>query len=211
MRADGSGEPKRILDVGARKNARAFSMRADGRFVYGILGTSGVPDLWTVPIELSDPDNPKTGKPEPFLTEAEVEVDATFSPDGKFMAYASTEAGPNELYVRPFPGPGGKRKISTNGGKFPAWSRAGQLFFLGGDDRVMVVDYTTEGEAFLPGTPRAWAPAQIYRDGVRMNFDLAPDGKRVVVTPRPAETNAKENLHATFLLNFFDEVRRRIP
>jgi serine/threonine-protein kinase len=211
MRADGSGEPKRILDVGAQKNARPFSMRADGRLVYGILGVNGVPDLWTLRIDLSDANNPKAGTPEPFLAEAEVEVDATFSPDGKFLAYASTETGPNELYVRPFPGPGGKRKISTGGGKFPAWSRTGELFFLGGDDRVMVVDYTTEGEAFLPGTPRAWATTQVYRDGVRMNFDLAPDGKRIVVTPRPAEANVKENLHATFLLNFFDEVRRRIP
>ena len=211
MRADGSGEPKRVIDLGSQKNVRPFSLRPDGRLVYGILGANGVPDLWTVPLDLSQPDNPKAGKPEPFLNEAAVEVDAVFSPDGRFLAYASTETGPNELYVRPFPGPGGKRQISTTGGKFPAWSRTGQLFFLGGDDRVMVVDYTTEGEAFNAGKARPWAPTQVYRDGVRMNFDLAPDGKRVVVTPRPADTSSKENLHATFLLNFFDEVRRRIP
>ena len=82
---------------------------------------------------------------------------------------------------------------------------------LGGDDRIMVVDYTTDGGAFFPGTPRPWAQTQILRDGVRQNFDLAPDGKRVVVFPRPTETKAEGPLHATFLLNFFDEVRRRIP
>jgi hypothetical protein len=51
----------------------------------------------------------------------------------------------------------------------------------------------------------------VYRDDVRLNFDLAPDGTRVVVTPRPAETTARENLHVTFLLNFFDEVGGLIP
>jgi serine/threonine-protein kinase len=211
MRADGSGEPRRLLDVGGAKNTRLFSFRADGRLVFGILGANGVPDLWTVPVDLSEPENPKAGKPEPFLAEAAVEVDAAFSPDGKFLAYASTEAGPNELFVRPFPGPGGKRKVSTAGGKFPAWSRTGELFFFAGDDRIWVVDYTTEGDAFFPGKPRQWAPTQVYRDGVRLNFDLAPDGKRVVVLPRTAEASSTENLHATFLLNFFDEVRRRIP
>ena len=59
--------------------------------------------------------------------------------------------------------------------------------------------------------PRVWASTQIFRDGVRQNFDVAPDGKRVVVFPRPMESSSEGPLHATFLLNFFDEVRRRVP
>jgi hypothetical protein len=51
----------------------------------------------------------------------------------------------------------------------------------------------------------------VLRDGVRQNFDVTPDGKRVVVFPRPMETSSEGPLHATFLLNFFDEVRRRVP
>ena len=140
-----------------------------------------------------------------------MEVDPAFSPDGRFLAYASTESGPNDVYVQPFPRTGGKWKVSTAGGKFPAWSRTTrELFFLGGDDRIMVVNYTVEGNSFISGSPRAWSPTQVFRDGVRQNFDVSPDGKRVVMFPRPIE-QAEGSLHTTFLLNFFDEVRRRIP
>jgi serine/threonine-protein kinase len=114
--------------------------------------------------------------------------------------------------VRPFPGPGGKWKISTAGGKFPAWSRATrELFFLGGDDRIWVASYTIEGDSFSAGRPRPWSPTQVLRDGVRQNFDVSADGKRVVIFPRPATEQVEGSLHVTFLLNFFDEVRRRIP
>ena len=75
-----------------------------------------------------------------------MEVDPAFSPDGKFLAYASNESGAEEVFVRPFPGPGGKWKISTAGGKFPAWSRATrELLFLGGDDRIMAVELFDAG------------------------------------------------------------------
>jgi serine/threonine-protein kinase len=210
IRADGSSAPQRLLEKTA--NARPFSFSPDGRLVYSPFGAQGLPDIWTLPIDLSDPDHPKPGKAEPFLNEPFVEVDPAFSPDGKFLAYASNESGPNEVFVRAFPGPGGQWKVSTAGGKFPAWSRmTRELFFLGGDDRIMVANYTIEGQSFIPGKPRPWSPTQVLRDGVRLSFDVTPDGKRVVVFPRPAETKTEGSLHATFLLNFFDEVRRRIP
>ncbi|MGH9257107.1 MAG: protein kinase domain-containing protein [Vicinamibacterales bacterium] len=210
IRADGSGQPLQLLDKA--ENPRPFSFRPDGRLVYTPFGTAGLPDIWTLPIDLSDPERPKPGKAEPFLVEPHVEVDPAFSPDGNFLAYASTESGPNEVFVRPFPGPGGKWKISTAGGKFPTWSRATrELFFLGGDDRIMVVSYTIEGDSFSAGRPRPWSPTQVLRDGVRQNFDVSADGKRAVIFPRPAAEQTEGSLHVTFLLNFFDEVRRRIP
>jgi Tol biopolymer transport system component len=211
IRADGSSMPQKLLEKTA--NPRPFSFSPDGRLIYSPFGSRGLPDLWTLPIDLSDSERPKAGTPEPFLTEAFVEVDPAFSPDGKFIAYASNEFGAaNDIFVRPFRGKGGKWRVSTGGGKFPAWSaQTRELFFLGGDDRIMVVSYTVTGDSFVAAAPRPWSPTQILRDGVRQSFDVAPDGKRVVMFPRPTETKNEGSLHATFLLNFFDEVRRRIP
>jgi serine/threonine-protein kinase len=209
IRADGSGQPVQIADK--MNNPRPGSLASDGRVVFSPAG-AGLPDIWTLPLDLSDPERPKPGRAEPFLKEPVVEVDAMFSPDGKFLAYASNESGAEEVFVRPFPGPGGKWKISTAGGKFPAFSRtSGELFFLGGDDRIMVVSYSITGDSFSAGKPRVWSPTQIRRNGVIQSFDISADGKRAVIFPRPAAEEGQGNLHATFLLNFFDEVRRRIP
>lgn len=73
------------------------------------------------------------------------------------------------------------------GGKFPAWSGAThELLFLGGDDHIMAASYSTQGDTFNAGAPRVWSPTPVQRSGVMQNFDVSPDGKRVVMLPRPA-------------------------
>ena len=97
-------------------------------------------------------------------------------------------------------------------GKFPAWSPAThELLFLATDDRVMAVSYSLQGDSFSSGAPRVWSPNKVRRNGVQGSFDVSPDGKRVAMFPSAEVEQAGSTLHATFLLNFFDEVRRRIP
>jgi hypothetical protein len=116
------------------------------------------------------------------------------------------------VFVRSFPRPGGKWKISTDGGKFPAWSRAThEILFLDFDDHIVAVNYTLQGDTFSPGIPHVWSSTKVRRTGVEQNFDVSPDGKRVVMFPRPTAEQSQGSLHVTFLLNFFDEVRRRVP
>jgi len=209
-RADGAGQRQLLVEKMA--SPRPTSFAPDGRLVFSPQ-TGSLPDIWTLPIDLTDPDHPKPGKAEPFLAEPTVvEVDAAFSPDGKFIAYSSSESGSSEVFVRPFPGPGGKWRVSTMGGKFPVWSpTTHELLFLAGDDRIMAANYSMQGDSFSAVTPRVWSPTQVLRTGVLQDFDASSDGKRIVMFPRPAAENAGGSLHATFLLNFFDEVRRRIP
>jgi serine/threonine-protein kinase len=210
IRADGAGQRQAILDK--VQNPRPFSFAPDGRLIF-TPSVGGLPDVYTLPIDITDPEHPKPGKAEPFLTDPTiVEVDPMFSPDGKFIAYSSNESGDEAVFVRPFPGPGGKWKVSTKGGKFPVWSAAThELFFLGSDDRIWTASYTTQGDSFSAGVPRVWSSTQVRRNSVQQNFDISPDGKRVVMFPRPVAEESGGNLHATFLLNFFDEVRRRVP
>ena len=214
IRSDGGGQAQLLAGNQPNSNSRPTSFSPlvgkDTRLIF-MSSKIGVPDLWTLPIDLSDPERPQAGKPEPFLAEPQiVEVDGAFSPDGKFIAYSANEQGSQQVYVRPFPGPGGRWKVSTAVGAFPAWSPATrELFFLGSDDRIMAVSYAIGGsggqqDAFsIVGTPRVWSPQPVRRTSVRQNFDVSRDGKRVVMFPRPAVENAGGNMHATFLVNFF--------
>ena len=206
IRADGGGQPQRLLEK--RTSVRVFSTTPDGRVAF----LSGLGALETLPLDLKNPENPKPGQAEPFRGDTVFRVDAVFSPDGKFIAYASNESGSQEeVYVEPFPGPGGKWKISTGGGKFPAWSKtAHELLFLGGDNRIMAASYMTQGDAFSSATPRVWSPTPIRRLGVQGSFDVAPDGKHVVMFPMPAKLEEAGTVHITFLLNFADELKRRL-
>ena len=215
IRADGAGQRQPLLETADTPRPFCFEPTQnnnEARLAF-LLTTTGLPYISTLPIDLTDPEHPKAGKPEPFLAVAAfAQADPMFSPDGKFIAYASGESGNEEVFVRPFPGPGGKWKVSSKGGKFPSWSAAThELLFLGGDDRIMAASYSTQGDAFSAGVPRVWSPTQVRRNGVRQNFDVSPDGKRVIMFPRPVAEESTGNLHATFLLNFFDEVRRRVP
>ena len=73
------------------------------------------------------------------------------------------------------------------------------------------MDYTVEGGSFVPGKRRLWSDKQIFYPGTG-NFDLAPDGKRFAVFTLPETApGEKGSVHVTMLLNFFDELKRRIP
>jgi len=136
-----------------------------------------------------------------------------FSPDGRWIAYRSNESGRSEIYVRPFPsGRAGKWQISTGGGLYGIWSNKDrELFYETTDHRIAVVDYTVNGDSFVPGKARVWSEKQVFYTG-NLNLDLAPDGKRFAVFPMPeAAGGEKGSVHVVFLQNFLDELRRRIP
>jgi Tol biopolymer transport system component/predicted Ser/Thr protein kinase len=212
MRGDGAGEPQRLL--ASSNSPRPWSMSPDGRrLAYFQINTDTGCDIWTLPLDLSDPDHPKAGKPEPFLCAPAGGTQPMFSPDGRWIAYRDDESGSNEIYVRPFPAAsGGKWQISSGGGLYAVWSKNGhQLYYEAADNRIMVVDYTVDGTVFVPRKPRLWSDKQIFYTGTS-NLDLAPDGKRFVVLQLPEPVpGEKGSVHVALLLNFFDELRRRIP
>jgi Tol biopolymer transport system component/predicted Ser/Thr protein kinase len=213
IRSDGAGDPQTLLE--SKTDLRPYSFSPDGkRLAFSESGVETGLDLWTLPLDLGDPEHPKAGTPEAFLRTMADEWEPAFSPDGRWVAYLSTATGVNEVYVQPFPGPGGKWLISTGGGRHPIWSRNGrELFYQAPDYRIMVATYTAKGDSFAADKPRPWAPTQILEpNALYWNLDLAPDGKRFVVAARPEATGGqKGSVHVTVLLNFFDELRRRVP
>jgi serine/threonine-protein kinase len=214
MRADGAGEAQRLTESSTLQIPGSFS--PDGkRLAFTEQGSGTGSDIWTLPIEFGDGDNPKPGKPEPFLRTASTEMYPQFSPDGRWLAYASTDSGRMEVYVRPFPGPGGKWQISNGSGLFPMWSpKAHELFYHSADSRIMVAAYTAKGDSFLADKPRLWSERRLTDSGtgIAPNLAVAPDGKRfAILTPADTSDDQKPPTQMIFLFNFFDDLRRRVP
>jgi serine/threonine-protein kinase len=209
MRADGSSPAQRLTESKNLQVPYSFSPDSKRLSFVEVPPGSGA-DIWTLPIDWSDPENPKPGKPEQFLVTKANESRPMFSPDGRWLAYFSGESlGTGEIFVRPFPGPGGVWQISNGGGDWPVWSRDGkQLFWQAPNGALMVAGYTVAGNTFIAEKQRVWSVKTRYV-GTNREWDLAPDGKRILVMdPQRAETAAPPT-HVTLLLNYFDEVRRR--
>lgn len=210
IRADGGGEAIRLYEAKALVRAHSFS--PDGRrLAFSESSPETGTDLWTLPLDISDPEHPKPGKPAIFLRTPSNEVFPAFSPDGRWIAYQSNESGSEQIYVRPFPGPGGHWQVSTGGGQFPIWSpNRRELFFQNLANQTMSVEYTATGGSFDAGMPRVWSDGHLLGTVQVPTLDLAPDGKRFVGPPFDA-AGVRPTVHVTFLINFFDELKRRMP
>jgi serine/threonine-protein kinase len=212
IRSDGAGKPQILIQ--SKNDQISYSFTADGkRLSYQKLTTQNY-DLWTAPIEI-DGVGLRAGKPEVFLNSPFDERRPAFSPDGHWLAYDSNESGTYQVYVRAFPDTEGKWQVSSNGGYFPLWSHHGhELFFRATDNRIMVVDYTVKGDAFVVDKPRAWSEKPLVDSTISGigSYDLAPDDKRVAALAQ-VDTPELERGHTQviFLENFFDELRRRAP
>ena len=146
------------------------------------------------------------------MNSAFLEREPVFSPDGHWLAYHSSESGSYEVYVRPFPGPGGKWPVSTGGGRDPKWSPNGkELFYRTADNKIMIVTYFVSGDSFRADKPQLWSPGQFTDRGNAYNFDLHPDGKRFAVLKAPGTEQTASVNKVSFIFNFFDELRSKLP
>jgi serine/threonine-protein kinase len=208
--ADGTGEAQRLTQ--STHMQVPTSWHPSGKFlVFEQQSTQTTSDLLILPLE-SSAAGFKAGKPAVFLNSPRVECEAAFSPDGRWLAYVSSESGTYELFVRAFPGPGGKWQVSTGGGRFPTWSRAGKrLFYRSSDRKLMVSDYVVEGGSFHSGKPQVWSATPFELRGPYRPFDLHPDGQRFAVLKSLTSQAETKSNHVTLIFNFADELRRIAP
>jgi Tol biopolymer transport system component len=167
---------------------RVTSWSADGRFL--LYDVSNDPktgyDIWVLPNPLGPPG---ASKPWPFLRTRFNELNAQFSPDGKWVAYSSDESGRFEIYATPFPGPGGKRQISTGGGRYPRWRSDGkEIFYTTNVGRLTVAEVTEQSDTLEVGaiTP-LFGPLQI---GNGYQYDVSADGQRFLALVPPEQTSS---------------------
>ena len=209
IRANGSGKPVPLLkEPGVQV---PWSLSADGRrLAFHQLSPKTGFDLWTVSLQ-SSATGLTVGAPEPFLQTSAFETYPSFSPDGKWISYASNESGSWQVYVRTFPDGAGKVQVSTSGGRISFWSPDGhELYYRTDDQRIMVARCTVRHGTFVVDSVRPWAQVRLADTGVLANLDLAPDGQHfLLLTPADSPENQQSQNHVTFMLNFFDELGQR--
>ena len=199
QRIDGGGGLERRIetDVGSQ----AESVSADGRFV--ALTYDDRRDRNDIFVH-----DRESGKTTPFLTSEYDEDHPAFSPDGTLLAYAANDSGRSEVYVRPFPGPGGKYPVSNHGGTGPVWSRDGrELFYAEGDKMMRVAIERSPRLAASAPQPLFETPDFVWERP--RNYDVLPDGSGFVIVRRGAGTPATRTLRAVF--DWFAELERLAP
>jgi serine/threonine-protein kinase len=203
--ADGSAPPERLTSETDLQQEWPTSFSPDGKLllvgVYNWSDTSPantVSDIFVLPLA-----GERTLRP--FLQTPDEENDAHFSPDGRWVVYWSNESGGRQIFVRPFPGPGPRWQISAEGGVEPHWSKNGRELFYRQGDKMMTVDVEMK-PTFRPGRPRMLFEGR-FLDNAR--YDVSPDSQRfLMIKPDPAESGPA---HVNVVLNWFEEVKRRVP
>ena len=192
LRADGS-IPDPLLEQ-ANDQAPTSARRDGSLVVFQETHPQSREDIHILPLDGST-------DPYPFLATSYNEQEAVFSPDGRFLAYASDETGRFEIYVQALSGDGGKIAISTDGGKWPRWSPKGDELFYRLGTAMMVVSVELE-PSFRPGTP------ELLFDGpYAEEFDVFPDGEHFAMLSLP-EVDLRE---ITVVVNWFSELAQIVP
>jgi Tol biopolymer transport system component len=201
--ASGVGQDELLLSSDSPPRPRDWSM--DGRFiVYQPQGTKTGFDVWALPLE-------GERKPFPVLQTPFFDGSPRLSPDGRWLAYYSTESGRGEVYVTTFPTPGAKWQISTSGGGQPVWRRDGkELYYVAADDKLMAVAVqggAASAAGFTAGAPQALFELPLPFGSV-LNTDFynaSADGQRFLVNTPVGEATAAP---LTVVVNWTAEVKR---
>ena len=196
--ADGSGGLERLTSGDIEL---PFSWSADGK-ILATVDTSKDPAIWLLHID--------DRKRERFPPDASAFNDAPqFSPDGHWILYASTVGGRRVIYVEPYPGPGGKREIASDGATEPLWSPTGREIFYRVGDKMMAVDVATA--PFSMGKPHELFERRYLPNTngyARPNYDVSADGQRFLMV-KPVEER-DEPTQINVVLNWTEELKRTV-
>jgi eukaryotic-like serine/threonine-protein kinase len=195
--ASGAGTEELLLETPNNKWVQDWSR--DGRFLlYGEADPKTGRDLYALPMTGND------RKPIEVVKTPFEELNGQFSPDGRWLAYETSESGRFEIVVQPFPVPNGKWQVSTKGGIQPRWRADGkELYFVAPDSQLMAASITAAGATFSAGTPVPLFPVMLP-PGLGANnqqYAVSRDGRFLI--NQPVETSNTAPI--TLILNWSPE------
>lgn len=202
--ADGSGEAKQLLDIGTAHTLQQEldDWSPDGRYLLyesGTIGEGNGIDLWLLPLS--------GGPPAPLISSPGDQQFGQFSPQGRWVAYASSETGRSEVYVVPFPTTGSKWQVSASGGTRPRWRRDGKeiVFEVPGSGKVMSAQVNSGGPNFEVGEVRLlFEGTNLTPSNLASQWSLTSDGQRLFAITT-GETGARP---LTLIQNWTTELKK---
>jgi len=197
--ADGTGEEEILL--ANDRPAFPTSASPDGKWLaLMVVDPKSQSDIYVLPLA-------GDRKPQPYVNGAFDETIATFSPDGRWVAYSANETGRYEVYVKPFPSGSGRWQVSTDGGGEARWSPTGKEIIYKFESRYTVVPVETSG-TFRQGTPRPYLDSgrAPFNASSGSSFCLSRDGKRILTPYQQRPESARLDL--VVAVNWAEEVRR---
>lgn len=196
--SNGAGTDDLLLDSDADDQAEACSL--DGKYLAFLrrkLPQQHTSDIWILPLTAR-------GKPFPLIAGEFDKQFPAFSPDGRWLAYASNESGRFEIYIAPFPGAKGLWQVSSSGGTFPRWREDGkEVFYLGSDSRVRVTEIAARGSSVRVGSTDVLFRIQTVPTPLSP-FDVTADGRRFLINAMPSGEDNSEPV--TLLINWTKRV-----
>ena len=204
--SDGSGQPRQLTKLGGQVHVDSWS--PDGRLVSIHHHTpQGPVNILMVPMGTDDQ------APRTFLDGRRAAEGADFSRDMRYVAYLASETGQREIYIRPYPGPGGQVTVSVDGGREPMWAENGDLFYRSLDGEQMFAVPVTTTPSLKVGRPAPLFRGQYYvspTGSPRPQYDITADGQRFLVLA-PTSTTTSTRSHIVVVQNWVEELKRLVP
>lgn len=197
--ADGSGAIEKLTSLTGAGEPNSWS--PDGKVLaFTDIHPSSRGDVWVLSLE-------GERRAHPLVQTPAAEAGGVFSPDGRWIAYDSNESGRLEVYVQPFPGPGRRWQISTEGGRQAVWAKNGREIFYRSGDKMMAVEVATE-PSFSLSRPKMLFEGN-YAGDIEWfgyaNYDVAEDGQSFLMI-RSEEESAPARIHV--VLNWAEELSK---
>jgi eukaryotic-like serine/threonine-protein kinase len=207
--ADGSGGLERLTT--SEYGSLPWSWSPDGQLLsFSEDNPTTGWDIWVLRMGYTSAGSGQVRKAQPFLRTQFNETSPRFSPDGRWLAYASDESGRYEIYVQPYPGPGGKWQISTDGGTEPVWNPNGRELFYRSGDKMMAVEIASQ-PSFTAGKARILFVGQYQPPPATYpNYDVSPDGQRFLML-KSVEQGQAAPTQINVVQNWFEELKQKAP
>jgi serine/threonine protein kinase len=198
--SDGSGAAEELTSSELSSNNVPGSWSPDGQEL-SLTEDRAVRKIWILPL--------KDRKPHLFVDSPTYDTAPRFSPDGNWIAYSSNESGRYEIYVRPYPGPGGKWQISTEGGSEPVWNPKGHELFYRQGQKMIAVEYSAL-PTFSAGKPKLlFEGPYVPTPRSFPDYDVSPDGQRFLMVKAPEQAQAPTPINV--VLNWYEELKQKNP